>query len=87
MQAHGYDHPCIGAAFLNPRPNLNPVRTWDNIKVALNEWFDPTAFSLAPAGELGNAKCDFMVGPAFHNLDFSLLQDTTLREQVRIFLV
>jgi hypothetical protein len=81
----GYDYPGMGAAFVNPRPNLNAGRTWDNIKVGtLNEWFDPTAFSLPPTGELGNAGRDFMIGPAFRNLDFSLLKDTPVSEQVKV---
>ena len=78
----GFDYPGMGAAFVNPRPNLNPGRNWDNIKVGkLNQWFDPTAFSLPPPGELGNAGRDFLIGPPFRNLDFSVLKDTAISER------
>jgi hypothetical protein len=71
----GYDYPGMGAAFVNPRPNLNPGRTWDDIKVGkLEQWFDPTAFSLPPPLELGNAGRDFMIGSRISRSRFFTLE-------------
>lgn len=43
-----------------------------------NLWFDPCAFSLQPAGFLGNAGRNILTGPAFANLDFSAVKDTQI---------
>jgi len=42
-------------------------------------YYDPCAFTLQPAGFLGNAGRDILLGPGLANLDFSLVKDTTLR--------
>src|SRR5262249_15634194 len=41
-------------------------------------YFDPCAFSLQPAGLLGNAGRNFLFGPGLRNLDFSLTKVTHL---------
>jgi hypothetical protein len=41
-----------------------------------NLWFDPCAFSLPPAGFLGNEGRNILRGPGFANLDFTLAKDT-----------
>ena len=64
----GFDQAGLGAAFVYNRPILNPGGTAENIKEGtLNQWFDPTAFSLPPVGELGNAGRNFLIGPHFWN--------------------
>ena len=41
-------------------------------------YFDPTAFVLQPAGTLGNAGRNILIGPGLANLDFSLAKDTAV---------
>ena len=41
-------------------------------------YYDPCAFRLPPAGFLGNLGRNFLRGPGFKNLDFSLTKDTAL---------
>ncbi|MBZ5659655.1 MAG: TonB-dependent receptor [Acidobacteriia bacterium] len=45
-----------------------------------NLWFDPCAFTLQPAGFLGNEPRNMLRGPGLSNLDFSLLKDTAIRQ-------
>ncbi|HUI79720.1 MAG TPA: hypothetical protein VLY24_17460 [Bryobacteraceae bacterium] len=80
-----FDQSGEGAAFVNDRPNLNPGRTTDNITIGkLNEWFDPTAFSLPPVGELGNSGRNFLIGPGFWNIDFSAIKNTAIKENLNL---
>jgi hypothetical protein len=70
-----FDYPGMGATFVAPRPNVKAGRTVDSITTGnLNQWFDPTAFALPPAGELANVGRNVPVGPHTRNVDFSLLQ-------------
>ena len=39
------------------------------------QWFDPSAFSLPPAGQLGNVGRNTLVGPNVRSLNFSVLRD------------
>ncbi len=81
----GFDQPGEGAVFYNPRPNLKPGRTANNIEVGrLDQWFDPTAFSLPPVGELGNEGRNILFGPHFWNVDFSALKDTAISERLKL---
>jgi hypothetical protein len=41
-------------------------------------WFDPCAFSIEPAGFIGNERRDFLRGPTLSNVDFSLVKDTAV---------
>jgi hypothetical protein len=43
-------------------------------------YFDPCAFTTPTAGFLGNAGRNILRGPAFKNLDFSLVKDTPVRK-------
>ncbi|MGH9784085.1 MAG: hypothetical protein ACRD88_07850, partial [Terriglobia bacterium] len=76
------------------RPDLNPGRNDSNITsgttagcngVAPGQqlggpelYYDPCAFSLQPAGFLGNAGMNILTAPGLFNLDFSLVKDTAL---------
>ena len=81
----GFDQAGLGAAFVNNRPILNPGGTAENIKKGtLNQWFDPTAFSLPPVGELGNAGRNFLIGPHFWNIDFSTMKNTRINETINL---
>ena len=44
----------------------------------LQNWFNPCAFEIAPAGELGNGVRAPVYGPRFVNTDFSLIKDFPL---------
>jgi hypothetical protein len=71
--------------FFLERPILNPGRTAENITQGkLTQWFDPTAFSLPPVGELGNAGRNFLTGPSYWNIDFSTMKNTKLNEAVNL---
>jgi hypothetical protein len=83
--AVGFDQAGLGAAFTENRPILNPGRTVENIRVGtLNQWFDPTAYSLPPVGELGNAGRNSLTGPGFWNIDVSAQKNTRLSESVNL---
>ena len=61
------------------RPDLVSGRSNDDIvKGGPEQYFDPTAFALQPAGYLGSAGRNILRGPGFANLDFSLVKDTSL---------
>jgi len=68
------------AAGIN-RPNLVAGR--DNGNIILggpDQYFDPTAFALQPAGFLGTAGRNILYGPGFANLDFSLAKETSIKQ-------
>jgi len=66
------------------RPNLVAGKS-NNPKLGrITQWFDPTAFALPPAGELGNLGRNTMVGPRFANLDLSLIKNTRFRESMNL---
>jgi hypothetical protein len=46
-------------------------------------WFNPCAFIAAP-GTFGNNGRDNLLGPAYYNLDFSLLKDFSITERQRL---
>jgi hypothetical protein len=57
------------------RPNLAPGRTPDDAVTGGPEhWFDPTAFQLQPAGQLGNLKRGSLVGPDLKVVDLALVK-------------
>jgi hypothetical protein len=49
------------------------------------EWLNPasTCFTLQPAGTLGNARRDTLIGPRFVNVDFALLKNTKITERLQ----
>jgi outer membrane receptor protein involved in Fe transport len=64
---------------LPDRPNL--ASNFDSSKVIthdINQWFDPTMFSVQPAGHLGNATRGMLTGPGLFNWDFSIVKDTKI---------
>ena len=80
----GFDYPAMGAAFVNPRPDLVGGRTADNIRVGTkDQWFDPKAYVLPPAGQLGNAGRNSLFGPHFWDVDFSTFKDVAIRESFK----
>ena len=83
-----------GAATSPDRPDLVPGRNNSNITSGTtagcpgvaagqklgtpNLWYDPCAFTLQPAGFLGDAGRNILRGPGVANIDFSLTKDTPL---------
>ncbi|MGH9785994.1 MAG: hypothetical protein ACRD88_17625, partial [Terriglobia bacterium] len=62
------------------RPDLLPGRTSDDIILGgPDRYFDPTAFAVPAAGFLGTAGRNYLRGPGFAALDFSLAKDTPVR--------
>jgi hypothetical protein len=54
-------------------PDLVAGRTASNIITGNpNQWFDPTAFALPPAGVYGNAGRNFLTGPNLFDFDLGL---------------
>jgi hypothetical protein len=41
-------------------------------------WYDPCAFSIQPAGFIGNMPADLLRGPGYDDFDFSLVKDTAV---------
>src|SRR5207247_2634166 len=72
------------------RPNLKDPNVSPSSLITgnPNQWFDPTAFVLQPQGTLGNTPRDFLRGPAFANVDLSLVKNQPIaggtKVQIRI---
>ena len=77
----GFDQ--SGNTIANQRPNLalpaDTIMTGD-----INHWVNPSGFSLPAPGTLGNLQRDFLAGPGIVNLDYAVLKETTIKEQVRL---
>jgi hypothetical protein len=58
------------------RPDWNPAFHGSVITGNVNQWFNPNAFILQPAGTLGNVRRNTLLGPGFANFDISLQKDT-----------
>lgn len=68
-----------GLQTANQRPNLAPGRSLDDaITGDINQWFDPTVFTLPAPGTLGNVGRHSLRGPRYANVDMSLLKDVAL---------
>ncbi|MCW5967790.1 MAG: TonB-dependent receptor [Blastocatellales bacterium] len=77
--------PSLGPGLGFDRPNLAPGRTYENAVTGNPErWFDPTAFQLQPAGQLGSLGRGALIGPNLRTFDLSLLKSTQVRESVNV---
>lgn len=72
------------AGFGTQRPNLlkNPNLSSDNRTTA--QWFDVSAFQIAPQFTLGNASRNPVRVPGYRNLDLAILKRTNLTETTNI---
>ncbi|MBI2819000.1 MAG: TonB-dependent receptor [Acidobacteria bacterium] len=62
------------------RPDLVPGRSNEDIILGgPDRYFDPSGFSIQPAGFLGTAGRNILRGPGFATLDFSAVKDTALK--------
>ncbi|OFW35304.1 MAG: hypothetical protein A3J28_16670 [Acidobacteria bacterium RIFCSPLOWO2_12_FULL_60_22] len=60
------------------RPDLLPGRKANTILGDPNRWYDPSVFSVPPAGFLGTAGRNILRRPGLANLDLTLAKDTRL---------
>ncbi len=70
--------PYVGKRVLGPTGIVEPE--WLNAN--LNSSVNDTCFTLEPAGTLGDAGRNTLIGPRFINLDFALLKNTKITERV-----
>jgi hypothetical protein len=69
----------------NPiRPSLNPAFTGNVILGGPNQYFNPNAFIVPPAGTYGNLGRNTLIGPGLAELDFSVLKSTPITEKVNL---
>ena len=66
------------------RPSWNPAFSGNVILGGPNEYFNPNAFVVPPAGTYGNVGRDTLIGPGLAQLDFSALKSTALSERVNL---
>jgi len=67
----------------NPdRPSLNPSFSGPVILGQPNQWYNPTAFVLPPAGTYGTLGRGTLNGPGLAELDLSLFKNTAITERV-----
>jgi hypothetical protein len=67
--------PSLAPGLGQDRPDLAPGRTAESAVLGHpDRWFDPTAFALQPAGELGNLGRNALIGPDLQVLDLSLVK-------------
>jgi len=78
----GFDNSGSGQAAKNApaRPNLNPGCSGNPIVGSVNEWFNPSCFSLSPIGTFGNLGRNTAVGPGLFTLNAALLKRTTIQK-------
>jgi len=63
------------------RPNLVPGRTKEDIILSKpNRYFDTNAFTLQDAGFLGTSGRNYLTGPGYFNLDFSLGKNIAVKQ-------
>jgi hypothetical protein len=73
----GSDRALQASVYTFQRPNLDP--SFNSATVITGnptKWFNPSMFSLQPAGTYGNEARNMLRGPGFENVDFSAVKDT-----------
>lgn len=88
----GFDQAGLDNNVADPRPDVVPgcnpyLKTRASFGgIVEPEWLNPArnCFTLQPAGTLGNARRDSLVGPRFVNLDFALLKNTKITERLQL---
>jgi hypothetical protein len=65
------------------RPNL--VMPANQVIVGnVNQWANPSGFTLPAPGTLGNLQRDFLWGPGTVDFDYAVMKETAIKEQVRL---
>ena len=73
-----------GAHTIPDRPSVNPNFSGPANVGTPNEWFNPSAFILPPAGTYGNVGRNTLRGPGLTDLDLSVLKDTRMTERLNL---
>ncbi|HWP44263.1 MAG TPA: TonB-dependent receptor, partial [Blastocatellia bacterium] len=67
------------------RPDVVPGRSYESaVTGRVEQYVDPTAFRLAPAGSYGNSGRNVLEGPGYLTFDMGLFKNTRLSERVRL---
>jgi hypothetical protein len=77
----GFDQ--SGSAVGNQRPNVVLPES-QIMKGVVTQWANPAAFTLPAPGTLGNLQRDFLPGPGVTTLDYAVMKDTPIKEQVHL---
>jgi hypothetical protein len=69
--------PALAPGVGRDRPSFAPGRDGGNAVLGSpDQWFDPTAFALQPAGTPGNAGRGSLIGPDLETVDLALVKNT-----------
>lgn len=71
----------LGFGF-NDRPNLVGDATSSN--PTLQRWFNTSAFAFQPFGSFGSSGRNILEGPGYQNVNFSLVKNTQLKEELSL---
>jgi hypothetical protein len=77
----GFDQ--SGSLVANQRPNV-VLPAGQIINGSVTQYANPAAFVLPAPGTLGNLQRDSLTGPGTLNLDYSVIKDTQIKEQLRV---
>jgi hypothetical protein len=82
----GFDSAELGETVnLVDRPNLAPGRSVGSIVTHnVNQWFDPTAFTLPAPGTLGDEPRNALIGPRLFSDDFAVIKNTKFGERLTV---
>ena len=71
--------PSLGPGIGSDRPSIAPGFTYESALLGRpDQWFNPAAFVLQPAGQLGTEGRNALIGPNLRTVDFSLSKNTPL---------
>jgi Carboxypeptidase regulatory-like domain/TonB dependent receptor len=65
----------------NARPNLNPACLAGGTQIIqsnVNQWYNPSCFTLGPAGSFGNVGRNTLVAPGLQNTNLAILKRTAI---------
>jgi len=81
----GFNRSRDGNTSAPDRPDMAPGRTLRGIyRGSPDRWFDPTVFTLPPAGTYGNAGRNILSSPGLATFDLSLFKTTPLSERWKL---
>lgn len=81
---NGFNSSRNGNSTPTDRPSLDPAFTGPVMLRSPNQWFNPRAFILPPAGTYGNVGRNTLRGPGIADVDVSLFKDTRLSERMNL---
>src|SRR5207244_2432846 len=66
------------------RPSINPNFSGPRYLHRVDQWFDPRAFILPPAGTLGNAARNSLTAPGMTTVDLSMFKNIPVSERLNV---